>query len=155
MTLPLFGMIKISELPELYVLKRFQFDIERITSFNQISCFFVNQMKLHLLANEVVYMFCYLDDGTPIGVCEVSKGGHRTSLCSMNIIGKYILLTGCDKFILIHNHPDNNCEPSGNDLLVTHNVEKLANFLEVVMEEHIIISRKEWYSILSQRRIKI
>ena len=145
-------MIRVKELPELYVIKRFNFNIEQINSFNQIATFFIDQMKLHLIANETVYMFCYLDDGTPIGVCEVSKGGIKTAPCSMNNIGRYILLTGCDKFILVHNHPDNNCEPSGNDWTVTNNTKEVANLLEVTMEEHLIISRKEWYCILNNRR---
>lgn len=151
MMLPLYGMIRNHELPELYIIKRIRFELDRINSFNQVVSLFVNKLRLNYAANENVYMFCYLNDGTPIGICEVSKGGIKSSFCSMNIIGRYILLTGCDKFILIHNHPDNNCKPSGNDLLVTNNVMEVANLLEVNMEEHLIICRKGWFCILNER----
>lgn len=155
MKLPLYGMIRNNRFNELIQLSEHNFKYNRVSTYNQVANFFIDEFKLNRISVENVYLFCFYGDGIPIGICEVAKGDNKTSTCSLNSIGKYLLLTGCDNFIIVHNHPINNSEPSMDDLLITENLKSLSNLLKVDFEEHIIISRIDWYGIINKRRVII
>ena len=52
----------------------------------------------------------------------------------------------CQKYILIHNHPNGNVEPSEDDLLATEIIEKTCKLLQISMFDHIIIYPGGYYS---------
>lgn len=56
-------------------------------------------------------------------------------------------LLGASSFILAHNHPSNNPEPSTEDLLMTKKIAELAELMGVKLLDHLIICQKDYYSI--------
>jgi DNA repair protein RadC len=54
---------------------------------------------------------------------------------------------GASSFILVHNHPSGNLEPSDDDLLLTEKVAKIADLMGVKLLDHLIVCKKNFYSI--------
>lgn len=52
--------------------------------------------------------------------------------------------------IVCHNHPSGNCEPSEEDVLITHNLEKVGEIMGIELLDHIIISKESYYSFLAR-----
>ena len=57
-----------------------------------------------------------------------------------------IILAKAKSFILIHNHPDEEKEPSDNDILATKTIEKAAKNLGIKLVDHVIIFKGGFYS---------
>lgn len=155
MKLPLYGLIRKSNLPELYLIKSFSIPDNNITTYKQIVDIFVNKMNINLMETEGVYLFCMMGDGSPICICEISKGDKNNAKVSINTIGRMLLLTGADHFVVLHNHPHNSSTPSNDDIFITNEINKLGQFIDVKLEDHIIISRRDWYSIILRKRCAI
>ncbi len=54
---------------------------------------------------------------------------------------------GASGLILVHNHPSGNPEPSDEDLLLTEKVRHLAELLGVKFLDHLIVSKKNYFSL--------
>ena len=154
MILPLFGMIRKNQIIQIYTIKEYNCKT-KIVSFNEIATFVIDNFKLHKIATETVMVFCMMMDGTPIGICEIAKGSNKNCQASINTLSKYLLLTGADRFVLIHNHPNNDCNPSIDDILITNKVREMSSFFEIEFDEHLIICRNGFYGMLNKRRVNI
>lgn len=51
----------------------------------------------------------------------------------------------CKQIILVHNHPSGNVTPSESDIELTKSLKKGAEYLKIVIEDHIIISENNGY----------
>lgn len=58
--------------------------------------------------------------------------------------------TGMNKFILVHNHPSGDTNPSVKDIELTKRIQQGANILGLQMLDHIIIGDGEFQSIISK-----
>ena len=54
---------------------------------------------------------------------------------------------------LIHNHPSGNLKPSKADIQITKKVKKACNYVDIVLLDHLIISKNEYYSFTDNRLI--
>lgn len=59
---------------------------------------------------------------------------------------------GAKSFLLSHNHPSGNVQPSQHDLKSNDQLEAIGNALDLVMIDHLIIARCRVYS-MRQRRV--
>ena len=73
-------------------------------------------------------------------IIEVSKGDSDSSLFPIKQILKTALLSGADRFIVCHNHPSGNVEPSKADIDNTKKLLKGAKLIELEFVEHVIVS---------------
>jgi len=55
--------------------------------------------------------------------------------------------SGASSFILVHNHPSGNSQPSDDDLLLTEKVAKLADLMGVKLLDHLIVCKNDYFSI--------
>ena len=53
--------------------------------------------------------------------------------------------------IVCHNHPSGNCEPSEEDITVTHNLEKVGEIMGIELLDHIIVCRDSYFSFLDNK----
>lgn len=152
MKLPLYGMIRKNRLLSLYEISSFEISNHAISTYDQIADVFIRHLKMNILATENVYALCLMNDGTPIGICEVSKGSSKDAVVPINSLAKMLLLIGADRFVLLHNHTNNSSCPSDADICITRKIMELSNFLDIDFEDHIIISRCGWNTIIHKRR---
>lgn len=52
--------------------------------------------------------------------------------------------------IVCHNHPSGNCEPSEEDIRVTHTLEKVGEIMGIELLDHIIVCRDSYFSFLDK-----
>ncbi len=55
-------------------------------------------------------------------------------------------------FVIVHNHPSGNVEPSDDDLIVTANIAKCAHVFDLKFIDHVIIGGEQYYSIRAEHR---
>ena len=57
-------------------------------------------------------------------------------------------------FLIAHNHPSLNINPSEQDLKLTRKILKLSKLLEIPMTDHIIFSDKNYFSLRENKSIR-
>ncbi|MBP3255379.1 MAG: DNA repair protein RadC [Clostridia bacterium] len=83
---------------------------------------------------------------------DISIGRIDSAEIDMRKIMEEIIKTGMQKFILVHNHPSGNSNPSNIDIQITEKMDMAAKILGLQMLDHIIIGDGTFYSIYSNKR---
>lgn len=74
-------------------------------------------------------------------------GTLSASIISPKEIMKEALLCNCRSILLFHNHPSGNSHPSEDDVNITYKVLSAAYCFDIVLIDHIIIGKNEYYSM--------
>lgn len=82
-----------------------------------------------------------------IGIYLISIGSTKQCFFYKKSIATFLLLSGAERFILYHNHPDGNLKISDNDNLSTYYIQSLAELLEIEFIDSVIISKNGWRCI--------
>lgn len=78
-------------------------------------------------------------------------GSGDVSLLETKEVYQYTLRSGCNRIILIHNHPSGNPKPSHEDQEITRKIEMMAKHLDIEFIDHIIIGDHCYYSFKSNQ----
>lgn len=73
------------------------------------------------------------------------------SLLETKEVFQYTLRSGCNRIILIHNHPSGNPKPSHEDQEITRKIEMMAKHLDIEFIDHIIVGDHCYYSFKSNQ----
>lgn len=79
-------------------------------------------------------------------VFEISHGGMTSSSLSASSVWTRLLLCGASNFIVAHNHPCGETNPSETDIRMTKTLNKIGKEMEILMLDHIIIGRSKYFS---------
>ena len=79
---------------------------------------------------------------------------NSVSVSNKEIIQKIILHDGC-YFYLVHNHPSGSSEPSEADAFFTTELIRECQKLEIMMLDHIIISKDGYFSFLKDKKYDV
>ena len=63
------------------------------------------------------------------------------------------LLTNATGMILAHNHPSGSIRPSRQDDELTRKIVEASNFMDIKVNDHIILTNEEFYSYCDEGRI--
>ena len=55
--------------------------------------------------------------------------------------------------IFAHNHPSGNLRPSRSDMVLTKNLVKGSNYLDIKILDHIIVSKNGYYSFADEGQL--
>lgn len=102
--------------------------------------------SLFTSAEEKVYMAGLDTKGNLIGISEVSHGNKAVTLCDASQIMTRSLLMGASGIIIVHNHPSGDTSPSETDKDTTRSINDACNLLRINLLDHIIVSRKGYFS---------
>ncbi len=80
----------------------------------------------------------------------VSKGHHNTQVVTAAEILRPIIVSGCNRFTLAHNHPIDSAQPTAADITLTSRIRDLARQLGLELVDHVIVSRIAAYSFAAQ-----
>lgn len=106
-------------------------------------------VRLHLGVRETEYVYAlYLDKARHIiHHCAVGEGTvDETGLYPREVL-KPALVYNATGLVLVHNHPGGQPEPSEEDLEMTRGLEQLAAAMGIDLIDHLIVTRKQAYSI--------
>jgi DNA repair protein RadC len=59
---------------------------------------------------------------------------------------KHALLCSASSFIMVHNHPSGNINPSTYDIALTKKIQNIARELDIELHDHAIIGGNNFYS---------
>ncbi len=110
----------------------------------------------HTFADEEQECFyvLYLNQQKKV-ICEklLFKGTINYSIVHPREVFKEAYLTGATSFICIHNHPSGNVTPSKQDMLLTKQLQEIGKIMGIVLDDHLIIGLKNYYSFFENGHI--
>jgi len=80
----------------------------------------------------------------------ISEGGITGTVADPRIILKMALEENAVSIILCHNHPSGSLKPSRADEELTHKIKEAANFLDIKVLDHIIVSEEGYFSFADE-----
>lgn len=102
------------------------------------------------------FYIIYLNNQNYIIKDELLSLGNDDSVnINIRFICQKVLESKAKKVILIHNHPEGNSTPSNNDLKMTVAIKDALNLIGIKLLDHIVIGKKEFYSINDNIKVKM
>jgi len=82
-----------------------------------------------------------------------SQGGVGGTVVDLKLIMKAAIEKLASAIIVVHNHPSGNSKPSDKDIALTEKFKNAAQFLDIALLDHVIITDGECYSFADDGRI--
>ncbi|SHJ92823.1 DNA repair protein RadC [Rubritalea squalenifaciens DSM 18772] len=95
--------------------------------------------QLSLLSKESLFVILVDTRIQHVKTIEVSRGSVNETLCHPRDVLHPVVLHEAYGFILVHNHPSGNPNPSSADNRMTEAIKEAANLLQVRFIDHIIV----------------
>ena len=111
-------------------------------------CFNMNRLN-----EEYVYVLAFNWNMDLTGIYELSHGTSKNSTITNKELHIFLLLSGADQFIIVHNHPNGTLEISDDDNMITSDINAFSTLLGINMIEHIIISNKG-YALIQKKKLE-
>ena len=70
----------------------------------------------------------------------IFMGGLNCASVDLKIIFKRLLNRGCNSFMVAHNHPSDNPNPSPEDKEITGKIKEAAKILDITFLDHLVIA---------------
>lgn len=121
---------------------------QKICSTSDLVDFIMNVLNINNEAQEVVYLLSLNSKNQLVSFTEIARGGLNMCNISQNEIFKNVLLSNCNKFILVHNHPTGDPTPSKKDIEFTKQILKSSKILNIEFLDHLVIGDNEYKSIM-------
>lgn len=109
------------------------------STYDRIVDFLNQTFEMKYLEEEYIYVISFNCQMIPQGVFELSHGSADTSIIKMRELAIFLLLSGANKFIVAHNHPNGSKNVSANDINITRKIQEMANFIEIDFIQHFTI----------------
>lgn len=81
-----------------------------------------------------------------LGVYPMSKGGVSGTIVDAKLVFSVALKCNASSIIIAHNHPSGGLVPSKADKLITEKLKEAGKYLDVVLLDHLIITKHDFYS---------
>lgn len=85
-----------------------------------------------------------------IGREKISSGGLAITSVDSRVVFKKALESNATSIVLCHNHPSGNLRPSQADLDLTQRMRKAGEQLEILVQDHLIVSEAGYYSFADE-----
>lgn len=110
-------------------------------TYKGIADFFRIDLKMNRLAEEYIYALSLDDSLKPKGLFELGHGTTKETDAGIKELGRFLLLSGAERFVVTHNHPGGTTDPSAADILLTYKFEKLAELLDIEFIQHFVVTK--------------
>jgi DNA repair protein RadC len=101
-------------------------------------------------AVETVWVATYNAAGRLHNIAMVAQGGFDESHVQIPALMNIIALSGAERFILAHNHPNGKTTPSSDDLALTQRVATASDAIGYTLEDHLIFDSQRRYISLAK-----
>lgn len=88
-----------------------------------------------------------------LGIYPISKGGTSQAIIDIKLIYSVALKCNASSIIVAHNHPSGNLKPSNSDIVITKKLQKAGEYLELVLLDHLIITKDGYYSLFDNNHL--
>lgn len=100
---------------------------------------------MQLNAQETFWVVAFDGAQNMRSVIEVARGSYSDVVVSISAILSAVLVAGTDRFMVVHNHPSGEVEPSELDIRLTQKIANAANACGLTFEDHVIIGPPDRY----------
>lgn len=135
-----------NNMPKLKVIKEFN-EYEDTEYLDIIKCLKDEISDLYFES----YYIAAFQDYQLIGIMNVSKGDKGSCSAYLNNIMTFIALTGANKCIGFHNHPNNSCRPSDDDITSFYLKHASLKEFDIYLLDDVIITKMGYYSIADEK----
>ncbi len=98
-----------------------------------------------------VFAVLFLNQANKINHFEIiSRGGITGTVADPRIILKKALEEGATSIVLSHNHPSGSLKPSKADEVLTQKIKEAAQYFDIKVIDHIIVSDEGFYSFADE-----
>lgn len=111
-----------------------------------------NFLKSHIeFKKHEVFTVIYLNKASKVLHYEtISQGGITATIADPRIILKRSLEYNATSLVLCHNHPSGSIKPSRQDEELTHKIKVAAQYFDIKVLDHIIVSDEGYYSFADE-----
>lgn len=88
-----------------------------------------------------------------LGIYPLSKGGVSGVVVDAKLVFSVALKCNASSIIIAHNHPSGNLKPSEADLRLTEKLKEAGKYLDIMVLDHIILSKKGYYSFADESQM--
>ena len=88
-----------------------------------------------------------------LGIYPLSKGGVSGTVVDAKLVFSVALKCNASSIVMVHNHPSGNLKPSEADLRLTKKLKEAGTYLDVMLLDHIIITKNDYYSFADNSQI--
>jgi len=106
-------------------------------------------------AQEAVWVITYDSARNVRSVTEVARGGYHNVQVHIPTVMSAVLLDGTDRFIIAHNHPSGEMEPTQVDIDLTKMVMDAANTVGLYFEDHVIVGPPDKYLSMTAQNLML
>ena len=140
-----FSKIKLQMVKE----KNFTYNSKTIFSNKDIVKYINEIENLDLEPDEKIILICLNNKNQIIAYSEIAKGGADFCNIDFKVLFKTILVANATKFILVHNHPTGNANPSSQDIKITEKIKDASSLLNIQFLDHIVVGENTFISCMT------
>lgn len=104
-------------------------------------------LELRDLPHEEMIAIGVNSRNVPVGIVRVSQGGINGTAIKPSDVFRPLIGMGAAAFVLAHNHPSGDPTPSAEDVETTKRLRYAAEFVGLVMLDHVVVAREGWTSL--------
>lgn len=108
--------------------------------------FDIMQPLLGDLDNEEFWLMPLNQAGRVIDTIRTTMGGICNTPVDIRLIMRKLVEVAATAFIVVHNHPSGNVQPSADDRRITEKIRRAADVFQIKLQDHIIIGYDRYYS---------
>lgn len=111
------------------------------------------QAKIAYLNHEEFWVIYLNNANTILKTVQISKGGITSTEVDTRIVMQEAVILKATQIILCHNHPSGSVKPSKADIALTEKINKISRIMDIILVDHIIIHRENYYSFAEEGRL--
>lgn len=119
---------------------------KRKTIHNSRDVFDIMQPLLCDLDNEEFWLMPLNQAGRVIDTVRTTMGGICDTPVDIRLIMRKLVEVAASAFIVIHNHPSGNIQPSTDDRRITESIRRASEIFRIHLHDHVIIGHNSYYS---------
>ncbi len=86
-----------------------------------------------------------------LGMERISSGGLDASMVDIRLLIKTLLDKEATAFIVAHNHPSGNKNPSKSDINLTSKIKEASQIMNLQLLDHLILAKDDYFSFADER----
>ncbi|WKN44276.1 JAB domain-containing protein [Tunicatimonas pelagia] len=123
----------------------------KVTCSSDAYTIFINHWNPHQLELQEEFKVMLLNRAHKVlGIVNISLGGIAGTIADPKLIYAAALKAGSSSIIAAHSHPSGNLTPSRADLSLTQKLKEAGEFLDLPMQDHLIVTAEGYYSFEDQ-----
>ena len=126
----------------------------KITSVNKAYELLLSSWDMGIIELQEEFKVLLLNRSNEVlGIYPLSKGGITGTVADSRLIFAVALKCNATGIIICHNHPSSKLLPSEADINLTKKIKKCADFLDISLIDHIIVTKNGFYSFTNEGKL--